>query len=62
MEAEAESVTVPCLAQQMHDGTLSAKWAKTERAESLKYEKNKGMPGILLTEDLRLCWDNRESE
>lgn len=55
MEAEAESVTVPCLAQQMHDGTLSAKRAKTERAESLKCEKNKGMPGILLTEDLRLC-------
>ena len=49
-EAGTVSVTAPLLAQQMNDGTLSTQWTK-----SLKYEKNKDMPGILLTEELRLC-------
>lgn len=35
----------------MHEGTLHAQWAKTD-LELLKYEKNKYIPGILLTESL----------
>lgn len=55
MEAGTVFVTVPLLAQQMNDGTPSTQRTKTERAKSLKYEKNEDMPGILLTEELRLC-------
>ena len=55
MEAGTVSVTASLLAQQVNDGILSTQWTKAERAKSLKYEKNKDMPGILLTEELRLC-------
>lgn len=54
MEAGTVSVTAS-LAQQVKDGILSTQWTKAERAKSLKYVKNKDMPGILLTEELRLC-------
>ena len=59
MEAGTVSVTAPLLAQQMNDGTLSTQRTKTARAKSLKYEKNKDMPGILLTEELTLLKQQR---
>ena len=59
MEAGTVSVTAPLLAQQMNDDTLSTQRTKTARAKSLKYEKNKDMPGILLTEELTLLKQQR---
>lgn len=48
-EAGLSLLLFPLVVWPMHEGTLNAQWARAD-LESLKYEKNKCRPSILLTE------------